>query len=40
MLNGYTSHNIAHLQDTAPHNASDLEFDLSRSLKVKCDFAI
>ncbi len=37
MLNSNITLNSAPLQDTRLRNLSDLDFDLSRSLKVKCD---
>ena len=40
MFNGSIWPNSAPLQDTSLQNVSDLEFDLSRSLKVRCDSVI
>ena len=37
MVNGNIWPNTASLQDIRLRNLSDLEFDISRSLKVKCD---
>ncbi len=40
MFNSNIWPNSAPLQDIRLQNLSDLEFDLSRSLKVKCDDVI
>ncbi len=40
MVNSNIWRNIVPLRDTAPQNVSDLEFDLSKSIKAKCDGGI
>ena len=40
MFNGSMWPNSAPLQDIKLQNVSDLDFDLSRSLKIKCDSVI
>ncbi len=40
MFNSNIWPNSAPLQDIRLQNVSDLEFDLSRALKVKCDIVI
>ena len=40
MVNSNILPNLVPLRDIRPQNISDLDFDLSRSLKVKCDGAL
>ncbi len=40
MFNSNVWPNSAPLRDTKPRNLSDLDFDLSMSFKVKCDFSV
>ena len=40
MVNSYIGPNAAPLQDIRLEKLIDLDFDLSKSLKVKCDNAI
>ena len=40
MFNSNIWPNSATLRDIRPQNLSDLDFDFSRSLKVKCDFGV